>query len=832
MTHRERHTPEQAPGRDGIWTPSTSTSASATAPAGVGAPPVAGSDQRDASPTDLWTDWYQRASPAQQQEALLRAIHQGIVYAHQLAAPPPSTAPLRSLLSNLLNGQVKELRPLHPPDLEYHDGELDRTQREAVARAVATPDVCLIQGSPGTGKSRLLAEIILQAAQRGERILLLAPTPAALDSVLERLSQHPIVCPIRWLGAEESLANLSPSIARLTLPERLRHYRETTLPAARVARDAALQALNVHVRGQVHWPDLETLAEQHEQLAQRLRILTERQDGVAMEVEHLDPNALFGERWRVHDRARTDALECIDSQLAGLQAELETIAAKQARLNIEWETIRPLSEARQGLRLWTGAWWRALLRSGLKEQVRDLEARCTELCSARQRLEEELAVRRNERLEIESRYGAEHRRLLDEEIARRRGELDNETASATREKDSVCERWRSVCAPLSGEAVPAEISRQAVAEGRAAWEHLRERDAQRAAAAEHWLQTVEEGARTLPEKLAGCANVFAAATTALPSDADIHMPPLFDLLLLDQAHQMTEPELSAAVRRARRWVLIGETPADREEVKPYPSRDRKGTGETISKPTPLPYGRGSDTRLARPSYFQRLWQNLHVDPCRLPFSWIRRDDRLVCRLRLFVGGHEKWIETEPVVDQPDIELRILSIPRQAPQIVEVLFPVGMDIGEAKQFIFHELEETAVQTCGRSLCWFETAEEVILEFAQSGADSETLTIALESGVSERIARLPTSGGMEWHTCSLGFARGAGWTRQRAEEWIAERLGLRSLGRTVLLMTPYRVDPPIALPSHTCPTCQKDQTTNHTNNMNKGKKNRENIRGYRH
>jgi hypothetical protein len=807
MTHRERHTSEEAPAHAATWTPPVS--------GGTGVSPVQTRDRRDTGPSgaldpsDLWTDWFYRASPAQQQEALLRAMHQGILYAHQLTAPASSAAPLRSLLSSLLNGQVKELSPLHPPVLEYHDGELDPTQREAVARAVATPDVCLIQGRPGTGKSRLAAEIILQAAQRGERILFLAPTTAALDSVLERLSQHPAVCPIRCLNAEENPADLPPAIARLTLPERLRHYRETTVPAARAARAAALQTLNTRLREQAYWPQLEIWAEQHEQLAERLRSLTERRNGIAAEVAR----SVFSFPNSVWEREQHEALESVDIQLAGLQAELETITAKQAQLDSEWEAIRPLAEAWQGWRLWTGVWWRALLRSSLKEQVHDLETRRAELRGARQRLEAELAARRNERIEIEKRYAAQRQRLQDEESARRRAELDNEIAAVMREQDALREQWQTVCAVLSREVVPAEISRQAVAAGRAAWERLHEQEVQRAAAAEQWLQTVEEGVSTLPEKLANSANVIAATITALPSDAGSRQLPVFDLLILEQTHQMTEPEFAAAVRRARRWVLIGEPAADN------PSHDRKGAGATA--PAPLPHRRGSEERSSRLGFFQRLWQNLHADPCRLPFAWMRHDDRLLCRLRPVAAGQEKWIETEPVVDRSDIELRILSVPRQAPQIVEVLFPAGMDIGEAKQFIFRELEELAVQTCGRSICWLETAEQVILEFARR-AESETKIIALESGVCECLVRLPASGGMDWHTCSLEFARTAGWTRQRAEEWIAERLGLRSPGRTVLLTTPYRLDPPPARSSNACPTCQKNQTANHTTNTNKDKK----------
>jgi hypothetical protein len=765
MTHREWHTPEEAPAREESWTPPASLSASV---------PSFGAASPSEGEASLWTAWYFRASPAQQQEALLRALQQGIVYAHQLTAPPSSAAPCRSFLSSLLNGQVTELGPLHPPALEFHDGELDPMQREAVARAVATPDVCLIQGLPGTGKSRVVAEILVQAAQRGERILFLAPTTAALDSVLERLSRHPAVCPIRCLTTEENLAHLPAAVACLTLPERLRIYQECTVPAARAAHAAACQKLDARLREQAHWSQLEKLADQYEQLAERLRSLTECRDGVAAAVE-CSPLSASHAAW---ERGEIEALEHVESQLAGLQAELDTIAGKQAQLDSEWEIIRPLAEAQREWRFWTGAWWRALGRNGLKEQVRELETRRAELHAARQRLEQELTARRRERTEIANRYAVEHRRLQDEEIARRHAELDKEIAAVTREQDSLKQQWQTVCALLS-EAIPTEISRQAVAVGRATWERLREQDVQRVAAVEQWLQTVEEGVQTLPEKLARCANVIAATTAALPADpgaADPSLPPAFDLLVLEQSHQVPEPEFVAAVHRTRRWVLIGE-PHDPEGFAP---------GSPSSQT--LPARRWSPCR----GFFQRLWQKLHTDPRRLPFAWMRRGEQLLCRLRPVAAEHAKWIETEPVVDRPDIELRILSVPRQTPRIVEILFPSCMDIGEAKQFLFQELEELAVQTHGWGLSWFETAEAVILEFSCSG-DAETKVVALGMGVCERLARWPTDSGLDWHTCSLEFARAAGWTRPRAEEWVAERLGLRSTGRTVFLTTPYRLDP---------------------------------------
>src|SRR5207253_1307382 len=106
------------------------------------------------------------------------ARQQGLLYAHQLQAAtngnPPDTG--RQLLGQLLNGRTEGLQPPLPDPVDGIDGELDAEQRAAVGRALQTPDLFLIQGLPGTGKSRVAAEIVAQAASRGERVLLLAPT--------------------------------------------------------------------------------------------------------------------------------------------------------------------------------------------------------------------------------------------------------------------------------------------------------------------------------------------------------------------------------------------------------------------------------------------------------------------------------------------------------------------------------------------------------------------------------------------------------------------------------------------------------------------------------
>src|SRR5262249_35935158 len=131
------------------------------------------------------------------------------------------------------HGQVGDLPPATVSEVSFIDPQLDAAQREAVARAVSTPDVCLIQGLPGTGKSRVLTEVLTQLAQRGQRVLLLSPTAAGLDRVLEPLVPRDGVCPVRCLAPGEMVESLPASLRSLTIEGRGRSFEQQTVPAAR-----------------------------------------------------------------------------------------------------------------------------------------------------------------------------------------------------------------------------------------------------------------------------------------------------------------------------------------------------------------------------------------------------------------------------------------------------------------------------------------------------------------------------------------------------------------------------------------------------------------------
>ncbi|MFH0984898.1 MAG: AAA domain-containing protein [Candidatus Omnitrophota bacterium] len=78
------------------------------------------------------------------------------------------------------------------------DPTLNDDQKKAVRMALETEDILLIHGPPGTGKTRVLTEIIHQVYQKGQTVLVSAPSNAACDHLVECLVKKRI--PVTRLG--------------------------------------------------------------------------------------------------------------------------------------------------------------------------------------------------------------------------------------------------------------------------------------------------------------------------------------------------------------------------------------------------------------------------------------------------------------------------------------------------------------------------------------------------------------------------------------------------------------------------------------------------------
>ncbi len=83
----------------------------------------------------------------------------------------------------------REGAPCEPATIgAWFDAGLDDSQRDAVATALAAPQVARIHGPPGTGKTTALIELCRQAVTAGERLLACAPSNVAVDNLATRLA--------------------------------------------------------------------------------------------------------------------------------------------------------------------------------------------------------------------------------------------------------------------------------------------------------------------------------------------------------------------------------------------------------------------------------------------------------------------------------------------------------------------------------------------------------------------------------------------------------------------------------------------------------------------
>jgi len=122
-------------------------------------------------------------------------------------SPLPSHRGLIRLCENPDKVRWPHVPAISEPEWELLiDDTIDGTaeQREFVRAALASTDLCLLQGPPGSGKTTAICELVYQAIRRGERVLLCASTHVAIDNALEKLySARPELIEAVRIGIED-----------------------------------------------------------------------------------------------------------------------------------------------------------------------------------------------------------------------------------------------------------------------------------------------------------------------------------------------------------------------------------------------------------------------------------------------------------------------------------------------------------------------------------------------------------------------------------------------------------------------------------------------------
>jgi hypothetical protein len=745
-----------------------------------------------AGPVELsvasWNATFQGFSADDRARILELAFPTGFVYAQQLPDPKQTRRAEEagaSLFASFLNGPTHRLAPAVSTSLLFVDAQLDHWQKEAVAKALVTPDLFLLRGDPGSGKSRVVLEIIRQAILRGQRILFLSRTPAALDRVLSGLSRGGETLAIRFLQPGEDELGLHPEVRAVLLDSRANELARRAREAGNEELLAARQESLELDQASAGWPRLlHLLGQLQERNLQRQR-LEAKLSRVDQELNDLkespdngDPGEPFARSWASwveEAKRKTTAAEKAVAELERLTSECQS---KVTQLGVENGSLEPLRRAWNGSHFWTVAWWQALCNPA---RVRKAIELADQAASASTQLEQHrgalsAALAERQRLAVDT--ATEQARVLQEERNRREKLLaaDVHTVDAQiAELATLLHREQDRLPALAKYSLFSQNDIEQI------HPDLIERKARAVAAverAEQWLTLLDQTPHVLRDALIEHTPLVGATAAAWAGDRGLATrlsAQPFDVLILEEAEQFSEAQCASFARLARRWVLVGNDSFS--EFANAPASQTQSDRRDVSA-------------AGHPMFFAQLWQRLHANPERLPYSWIEEGNKLVCRLRPVAPEQRAWIETERLADHPQIVLHILALPRSRPVVAEVVFPATFTIQSAKQFILQELQELAVNASARSMRWHgDDSDRLVLQLAGQ-ACQHAATVVLTPGVRELLSsremkQSDNQSVVAWQTCCFEFDCQSGWHRTAAEDWIERYLGLRDLGRTCYL-----------------------------------------------
>lgn len=111
-------------------------------------------------------------------------------------------------------GHTTPLRPDYEDigPVDFIDPTLNDSQKDAIRFALASKDISLIHGPPGTGKTHTIIELIMQMILRKKKILVCGPSNISVDNIVERLAPKKV--PVVRIGHP---ARLLPSVLEHSL---------------------------------------------------------------------------------------------------------------------------------------------------------------------------------------------------------------------------------------------------------------------------------------------------------------------------------------------------------------------------------------------------------------------------------------------------------------------------------------------------------------------------------------------------------------------------------------------------------------------------------------
>lgn len=244
---------------------------------------------------------------------------------------------LRAVLSDPKLAQ----EPDNPEVTHFLQSDLDLIKRTAVSKALGLRDVMVISGPPGTGKTKVIAEIALQwlKANPTSRVLLASQTHIALDHALARIKDlQPDVNAVRVGRRGDDRIN--PKVVPLLLDSRSEQWTKDILQKSRRFLDLEAQKLGVS-REEIELG----------MAVEKFRLLTRQRDQVQGELATKEAELMKVEATvtKPVTESKGENISNLRDTEALLRSEATRLRATLRRINQDYREVREELNKRGGL---------------------------------------------------------------------------------------------------------------------------------------------------------------------------------------------------------------------------------------------------------------------------------------------------------------------------------------------------------------------------------------------------------------------------------------------------------------------------------------------------